>query len=321
MPKRGSPSGPSLAQQALVHSAAIPSRTSSAPSPPQTASAASSVQPPAKTASRRKSVCSSGVEQVVAPGDRVAQRPLPRRQVARAPGQQRQRCVPAVPAAPAAARALTRAAASSMASGSPSSRRQIAATAGGVLLREREVGLDGLRPLRRTGAPPRTGRARSAAGAARVGQRQRRHGNSRSPAAAAAPGWWPAPSAAGRPRADRPRRGAASSDLLEVVEHQQQPLRSRRNAVERVRSSGCPPASRTPRRCAIAGRTRAGSVSGRGRRTQTPSGKRRAPPRRRPAPAGSCRCRRGRSGSRGGRPRARSSPRLSRSLLRGRPGS
>ena len=48
------------------------------------------VKPPAKTASRRKSACSSAGEQVVAPGDRVAHRLLPGGQVARAAGQQRQ---------------------------------------------------------------------------------------------------------------------------------------------------------------------------------------------------------------------------------------
>ena len=47
---------------------------------------------------------------------------------------------------------MIRAAASSMASGSPSSRRQIAATAGGIVRRQREVRLGRRRPLRRRGA-------------------------------------------------------------------------------------------------------------------------------------------------------------------------
>ena len=59
-------------------------------SAPQIASAASSVQPPANTASRAKSSCSAGVEQVVAPGDRRAQRPLPFGRRARAAGEQGQ---------------------------------------------------------------------------------------------------------------------------------------------------------------------------------------------------------------------------------------
>ena len=54
-----------------------------------TASAPSSVQPPAKTLKRRKRVCSCRGEQVVAPGDRVAQRALPGGQVARSAGKER----------------------------------------------------------------------------------------------------------------------------------------------------------------------------------------------------------------------------------------
>ena len=50
---------------------------------PQTASAASRVKPPAKTASRPNSARSSGLEEIVAPRDRVAQCLLPLRQVAR----------------------------------------------------------------------------------------------------------------------------------------------------------------------------------------------------------------------------------------------
>ena len=45
-------------------------------SPSHTASAASSVQPPAKTANRRNSVRSAGAQQIVAPVDRRPQRPL-----------------------------------------------------------------------------------------------------------------------------------------------------------------------------------------------------------------------------------------------------
>ena len=55
-----------------------------------TASAASMVQPPAKTASRRNSACSSGVEEIVAPGDGIAHRLLPGRQGPRPSRQQRQ---------------------------------------------------------------------------------------------------------------------------------------------------------------------------------------------------------------------------------------
>ena len=72
-----------------------------------TASAASSVKPPAKTARRRKRACSSGVEQVVAPGDRVAHRPQAGRGVARAAGQQVEAAGQPRPAAPPA-RAIAR---------------------------------------------------------------------------------------------------------------------------------------------------------------------------------------------------------------------
>ena len=68
----------------------MPSNTGRSPSGAATASAAARVKPPAKTARRRKSACSVGREQVVAPGDRVAHRALPRRQVAAAAGQQGQ---------------------------------------------------------------------------------------------------------------------------------------------------------------------------------------------------------------------------------------
>ena len=56
----------------------------------RSASAASSVKPPTKTARRRKRTCSAVVEQVVAPADRAAHRLLAQRQIARAAGQERQ---------------------------------------------------------------------------------------------------------------------------------------------------------------------------------------------------------------------------------------
>ena len=93
--KRGSPSAClRLAQQALVDQRgnAVERRRGARVGPAalgQTASAASSVQPPAKTARRRNSACSSAVSrswlQAIAP----RMRPLARRQVARAAGQQR----------------------------------------------------------------------------------------------------------------------------------------------------------------------------------------------------------------------------------------
>ncbi len=56
----------------------------SSASRPQTASAASSVKPPAKTLSSANSRCGRRVEQVVAPVDRAAQGLLAARDVARA---------------------------------------------------------------------------------------------------------------------------------------------------------------------------------------------------------------------------------------------
>ena len=193
------------------------------PAPPATPRA-SSVQPPAKTASRRKRACSGRVQQVVAPGDGVAQRPLARRQVARAAGQQRQAARPAAPAAPAARSSLIRAAASSMASGSPSSRRQISATAGAFSsVSAKSAGPPA--PARRTARRPRSAaradKADGGPGLGRVRQRQRRDRqlvlatDPRAP-----PGWSPGSSGPGR-RASRSasqRRGR--QHLLEVVEHQ-----------------------------------------------------------------------------------------------------
>ena len=69
-------------------SVAISSRSA-----PAIASAASSVNEPRKTDSRRNAACSSEVEQVVAPLDRRAQRPLALGQVARAAGEERERRV------------------------------------------------------------------------------------------------------------------------------------------------------------------------------------------------------------------------------------
>ena len=68
------------------------------------ASAISKVKPPLKTLSRRKKACSSGVEQVVAPGDRIAHGLQPFRQIARSAAQHGERVVQphrAPPARPA----------------------------------------------------------------------------------------------------------------------------------------------------------------------------------------------------------------------------
>ena len=75
-----------------------------------------------------------------------------------------------------------RAAASSMASGSPSSRGQISATAGAFSSVTAKSGLIAPRPLDEEGRPPRTATACRRGGSGRaIGQRQRRDGYSCSP--------------------------------------------------------------------------------------------------------------------------------------------
>ena len=126
MRKRGSPSGRSSWRRRLFSRSA----SSSSSLASQTASAASSVQPPAKTASRANRRLLVVVEQLVAPVDRAAQRLLA--------GPGRSRGPPVSSARRSSSRSSiawgvsswTRAAASSIASGSPSSRAQISATRG-----------------------------------------------------------------------------------------------------------------------------------------------------------------------------------------------
>ena len=176
MSKRGSPSGSSRrVRRFFATSDSTRSRLA-----PQTASIASSRAPPAKTAKRAKSCCSSGVEQLVAPVERRPQRPLALGQVARrrrsgAPGDRR-----AGRGSPAGRGSASRAAASSIASGSPSSRAQIAATAPATLLVERRTPDWSPAPARRRA------RSRSAPAAAARGTRARRRdaaapGSSRPP--------------------------------------------------------------------------------------------------------------------------------------------
>ena len=97
---------------------------------PADASAASSVQPPAKTARRAKSYGASSLEEAVTPVDRRAQSPVPLRR-SRGPPVRRSRRSSSRASSRRRSRS-TRAAASSIASGRPSSLRQIAATAGAL---------------------------------------------------------------------------------------------------------------------------------------------------------------------------------------------
>ena len=102
---------------------------------------------------------------------------------------------------------LIRAAASSIASGSPSRRTQISATAGAFSLVTAKSGLIAVRPLDEQRDRRVLRRARRAVGSrCRIGQRQRRDRELVLAAElAAAPGWSPAPSARRSLRAARPR--------------------------------------------------------------------------------------------------------------------
>ena len=121
-----------------------------------------------------------GREQVVAPVERRAQRPLARRQVARAAARAASSDWLEPLAIASSGRSFVRAAASSIASGSPSRRRQIAATLPSVRVRQRErrIGCAGARGEEAHGVVggerPRTVRAAPGARAAAPGTRARR---------------------------------------------------------------------------------------------------------------------------------------------------
>ena len=224
-------------------------------SPPQTASTASSVAAAGEDRQAREQPPLRLVEQVVAPGDRVAQRLLARRA-----GRARRRSAApsrlAEPRAgsPAGGSSLTRAAASSIASGRPSSRAQISATAGAFSSVSAKSGSHRPRALDEQRAPPRTATALESA-AARSGRA----------APAAAPAYSCSPvdaqrRAAGRPALQAWRRRASSS--ADQRRGRQRPARScRAPAAPAGRAGGrCSrsqrrgsPGSRTPSACAIAG--------------------------------------------------------------------
>ena len=130
------------------------------------------------------------IEQVVAPVDRPAQGLLPRRCVPRAAIEEAEAACRAAPGSPAGGSRRTRAAASSMASGSPSSRAQIAATAArsrrSAGSRAGPPGAD-----RRTGATASSGHVGQRSAVAPVGEPERRNGETRArPRRATGCGWW-----------------------------------------------------------------------------------------------------------------------------------
>ena len=145
-----------LRARLLATSDETPSSTSvpSRPSTPQTASAASRVQPPTKTRQPTEQGLLARLEQVVAPGDGVAQRLLAGRQVARATGQQRQALLQ--PREHRLRRQDSHAGRRQLdASGRPSSAADLG-HGRGVLVGEREIGPDRASRARRTGPPRRT---------------------------------------------------------------------------------------------------------------------------------------------------------------------
>ena len=113
-------------------------------------------------------------EQVVAPVDRRAQRLLAGGRVARARAERAERVVQAVGDL-AGESSPQRAAASSIASGRPSTRRQISATVAAFPSAELEPGIVGSRALAEQRDGVHAGSARRVA-PSRFGQRERRHG-------------------------------------------------------------------------------------------------------------------------------------------------
>ena len=150
-------------------------RSRSIPSPAQTSSAASSVKPPAKTARRRSSACSSVGEQLVAPVDRRAQGLLARQRRARPAGQQPEAVrEPACDLLDRRASAPARRPARSPAA----SRRARWQICGHRLARSRRSPRSPgapCAPARRTAAPRRDPATLSGSRRPRSGQRQRRH--------------------------------------------------------------------------------------------------------------------------------------------------
>ena len=251
------------------------------------------------------------VEQVVAPVDRAAQRPLPLRQVARPPTTAGPAGRPgAAPSRPARAAGSARPRARSPAAGRRAGARS-RPRAGAFVGGQREVRAAPPSRARRTAARPRTAMSGVGVGDAGGGQRQRRD---RELLLAGDPQRGPA-----RDDHRQPGRRAeevgddrrAGDDLLEVVQHEQ------RGAVAEVLLDAV---DRRPLRGEQADRRgdrRRDEVGSRHRRERHEPGavrearRRSRPPRR--ATAASCRCRRGPSASagasgRGASPRRR--PRL-----------
>ena len=252
------------------------------------------LNPPAKTPRRRKRACSAGASRSWLQAIAAAQGPLPGRRVPRPAGEQGQAPLRQAGAAgPAGEKQRTRAAASSMARGSPSRRRQTLGHGGGVLGRQGERRAAPPGPARRTGAPPRP-RPSSAAGRRAAG-RAARAGRAGAPGTVLAGQPEGArlvasdrQAGAGR-RAGRPPRRAAGEQVLEVVQHQQ-PGRPLEPGVQAAGGAAARPrpVSTTPRALAAACGTSAGSVTGPRGTSHTPPLKSGAAAPPGPGPGGSC---------------------------------
>ena len=261
-------SGPTPGAAGSVRPVAPTAEDVDLPSGLPTASAASKVTPPAKTASRRKSVCSSGASRSWLQAI-VSRRVRCRAGASRVPPVSRgSRCSNRASSA-CGGRIRTRAAASSMASGSPSRRWQISATAGAFSLSRVNPGLTAWarstkrRTARTGGAPP----ARAARG------RQVEWGRPGTPAplaVAAARGWWPAPSARPGPK-QRADGGCHLHQMFEVVQHQEELFRRQKLAqslLQRLVTLFADPSAPM-----MAEGTSSGSCSGASGTKKTPSGK------------------------------------------------
>ena len=225
MENRGSVPTTSATTRLASTRAARVSSTAGSSGRAQTCSAASRLQPPAKTARRANSACSCAVS-----------RPRLQSTVARRVRCRSGRSTGPVPrtssrsasrsSSAVGGRTRNRAVASSMASGTPSRRRQISSTAVRVLVVRVEVRPDGGRPLEEQRH--------------RVGLRQRAHGELLLRAQ---------PQHRATRDEDDERRhavdqlrqvGGGRGDLLDVVQDQQRPVRSR-PPPRRPRSGRRPP--------------------------------------------------------------------------------
>ena len=257
-PNRGSPSPPShwrtrlLSTSEAIASSAAPIGSCVRARPRRRPRASSRRR---RRRAARAALCSGGVEQVVAPLDRVAQRALPLGQVAGAAGEQVEALSPSRARIACGDSSFTRAAASSIASGSPSSRRQISSTASRFSSVSSKLGFTRLRALDEELDAPRRGLERRRRGSiallAQVERRLARREHASGPARRRA----------ARGRARRRAAPARSCRARAAPARRRAPARASRRAGRRA----------TPRRRARA-RSPSRRASGSGRRREVDEG-------------------------------------------------